>query len=152
MVREHDDVDASLVRLARNRGAMLLTTDSTLALVARALDVRVLSIDALAEALRAPVVVGERVEVRLIRPGRDAGQAVGYLDDGTMVVVEDAVQSVGSTEGVLVTNVLQTANGRLVFAVLDHPANTGDVDVEARPPEAIRAHQSSPSDGVERAR
>jgi uncharacterized protein YacL len=118
-----DDVDAQLVRLARSRDAVLLTNDSNLARVAKALDVPVRSIDALAEALRAPVLAGEHVDVRLIRAGKDAGQAVGYLDDGTMVVVEDAVASVGRTEGVQVTNVLQTTNGRLVFARL---AGSGD--------------------------
>jgi uncharacterized protein YacL len=86
--------------------------------VAKALDVPVRSIDALADALRAPVVAGEVVDVRLVRPGRDAGQAIGYLDDGTMVVVEEAVGSVGRTEDILVTNVLRTTSGRLVFARL----------------------------------
>jgi uncharacterized protein YacL len=113
-----DDVDAQLVRLSRSRGAVLLTNDSNLARVAKALDVPVRSIDALADALRAPVVAGEVVDVRLVRPGRDAGQAVGYLDDGTMVVVEEAVGSVGRTEDILVTNVLRTTSGRLVFARL----------------------------------
>ena len=149
-VREPDDVDAALVRLARSRGATLLTTDSNLGKVARALDVRVLSIDALAEALRAPVVAGERVEVRLVRPGRDVGQAVGYLDDGTMVVVEDAVQSVGSTEGVLVTNVLQTANGRLVFATLGDQTNPGEARNEGKMPRAARPRAPSASGGAER--
>jgi uncharacterized protein YacL len=115
---DDDDVDAALVRLARRRGAVLLTNDSNLARVAKALDVPVRSIDALANALRASVVAGERLAVRLIRAGRDAGQAVGYLDDGTMVVVEDAVGSMGRTEDIVVTNVLQTSNGRLVFARL----------------------------------
>lgn len=149
MGRDPDGVDASLVRLARDRGAMLLTTDSTLARVARALEVQVLSIDALAEALRPPVIVGERVEVRLVRPGRDAGQAVGYLDDGTMVVVEDAVQSVGSTEGVVVTNVLQTANGRMVFAAPDRSAAAGDAADATDPSGAVRA--PSTMHGAERA-
>jgi uncharacterized protein YacL len=113
-----DDVDAQLVRLSRSRGAVLLTNDSNLARVAKALEVPVRSIDALADALRAPVVAGEVVGVHLVRPGRDAGQAVGYLDDGTMVVVEEAVGSVGRTEDILVTNVLRTTSGRLVFARL----------------------------------
>ncbi len=111
-----EDVDAQLVRLARDRTGVLLTNDSNLARVAKALDVPVRSIDALAEALRAPVHPGERIEVRLIRPGRDAGQAVGYLDDGTMVVVESAASEVGRNREVIVTNVLQTASGRMVFA------------------------------------
>jgi len=112
------DVDARLVRLARDRGAVLVTNDANLAKVAAALDVRVRSIHALAEALRPQVVSGERVRVLLIRAGRDAGQAVGYLDDGTMVVVQDAAAHLGETAEVTITNVLQTASGRLVFASL----------------------------------
>ena len=64
------------------------------------------------------MVSGERVRVLLIRAGRDAGQAVGYLDDGTMVVVQDAAAHLGETAEVTITNVLQTASGRLVFASL----------------------------------
>jgi uncharacterized protein YacL len=125
--RPHDDdVDAHLVRVARDRGAVLLTNDSNLALVAKALDVPVRSIDALADALRFPVAAGEHIDVRLLRPGRDAGQAVGYLDDGTMVVVEEAAGAVGRTEGVLVTNVLQTPRGRLVFGRLPGPVSPED--------------------------
>ncbi len=120
-----EDVDAALVRLARKRGAVLLTNDSNLVRVAKALEVPVRSIDALADALRPPVIAGDRVDVRLTRQGRDAGQAVGYLDDGTMVVVEDAIASVGSTERVVVSNVLQTSNGRMVFARLAEDAERG---------------------------
>jgi len=112
------DVDASLVRLAKDRGAALVTNDANLAKVAQALDVQVRSIHALADAMRPPVTVGERVNVRLIREGRESGQAVGYLDDGTMVVVERASKHVGDTTALVVTNVLQTSNGQLVFGKL----------------------------------
>ena len=76
------DVDATLVRLARDRGAALVTNDSNLAKVAQALDVPVRSIHALADAMRPAVMAGEHVDIRLIREGRTAGQGVGYLDDG----------------------------------------------------------------------
>jgi uncharacterized protein YacL len=111
-----ETVDAQLVRLARARGGALVTNDSGLAKVAAALDVPVRSIHALAEALRPEVVAGDRVPVRLTRRGREAGQAVGYLDDGTMVVVEEADHLLGDTVTVSVTNALQTSTGRLIFA------------------------------------
>ena len=112
------DVDASLVRLAKDRGAALVTNDANLAKVAQALDVQVRSIHALADAMRPPVTVGERVNVRLTKEGRESGQGVGYLDDGTMVVVERASRHIGDTVTLVVTNVLQTANGQLVFGKL----------------------------------
>jgi len=112
------EVDAALVRLAKDRGAVLITNDSNLAKVAQALDVPVRSIHALADAMRAPVIAGEQVRLRLIREGRDSGQGVGYLDDGTMVVVEQGSEHVGETVGISVTNVLQTSSGQLVFGRL----------------------------------
>jgi uncharacterized protein YacL len=117
------EVDAKLVRLARTRGAALLTLDSNLAKVARLSDVRVLNLHALTLALRPPVVAGDDVSVLLLKPGKEPGQAVGYLDDGTMVVVEDARDRIGSEAHVYVTSVLTTANGRMVFGrPSGHPA------------------------------
>jgi uncharacterized protein YacL len=111
-----EPVDARLVRLAKNRGGALITNDAALAKVAAALDVPVRSIHALAAALRPEVIAGDTVEVRLTRRGRDSGQAVGYLDDGTMVVVEQAQALLGDTVSVSVTNVLRTSTGQMVFA------------------------------------
>jgi uncharacterized protein YacL len=112
------DVDAGLVRLARDRGGAVVTADSNLVKVAHALSVPVRSIHALAAAFRVPFLPGESVHVRLTRPGRDHGQAVGYLEDGTMVVVEEASERIGTEADVTVTNVLQTSTGRMVFAAL----------------------------------
>jgi uncharacterized protein YacL len=78
--------------------------------------VRVLNLHALALALRPPVVVGEDVTVQVSKPGREPGQGVGYLDDGTMVVIERGRALVGKDVTVRVTSVVITANGRLVFA------------------------------------
>lgn len=128
--RRHDpttEVDAGLVRLARERGAALVTNDSNLAKVAQALDVPVRSIHALADAMRPAVMAGEHVHIRLIRDGRTAGQGVGYLEDGTMVVVERAKAHVGETVEVTVTNVLQTSNGQLVFGRLADEATDEDL-------------------------
>jgi len=127
-VRERsEEVDIRLVRLARARGGTLVTNDANLAKVATALDVRVRSINALAEALRPSIVIGDRVDVRLQRRGRDAGQAVGFLDDGTMVVVEEAAGLVGRTARVEVTNVLQSEHGRMAFGRPVDPVD-GPVD------------------------
>lgn len=118
LIEEEDvaDVDSALVRLAREHGAALVTGDVNLAKVAGALDVPTRSISQLSEAVRTPFLPGEEVTVRLTREGREAGQGVGFLEDGTMVVVEEAGDRVGSDVLVTVTNVLQTASGRMVFA------------------------------------
>jgi uncharacterized protein YacL len=113
------DVDADLVRLARQRGGTLVTTDANLAKVAAALEVPVRSLNELTLALRPPFAPGEEVEVHLSKEGREAGQGVGYLEDGTMVVVEGGRDLLGSEVRVTVTNVLQTGTGRMVFARMD---------------------------------
>jgi uncharacterized protein YacL len=111
-----DEVDAKLVRTCLDGDLALLTLDSNLAKVAVLTGVRVLNLHSLSLALRPPVVVGEDVVVQLIKPGREAGQGVGYLDDGTMVVVDRGKALVGKDVTVRVTSVVITANGRLVFA------------------------------------
>lgn len=110
------EVDAKLVRTCQEKDFALLTLDSNLAKVAGLTGVRVLNLHSLSLALRPPVIVGEDVVVQLIKPGREAGQGVGYLDDGTMVVVERGKALVGKDVTVRVTSVVITANGRLVFA------------------------------------
>jgi uncharacterized protein YacL len=117
-----EPVDVRIIRLARSRGASIVTNDAGLAKVAAALDLPVRSIHALADALRPSVVPGETVSLRLSRRGREAGQAVGYLVDGTMVVVEEAAEQVGDTVDVVVTNAIQTPTGQLVFAEVGRPA------------------------------
>lgn len=113
-----DEVDAQLVRLARDRGGVVVTSDANLGKVAQALNVPVRSMNALAAALRPPYLPGEWLTVRMAKAGRENGQGVGYLDDGTMVVVEGGLEFVGSEIRVNVTNVLQTSTGRMVFARL----------------------------------
>jgi uncharacterized protein YacL len=118
---EVPEVDAKLVRMSLDRGAALLTLDTNLAKVAALAGCRVMNLHALALALRPPVTAGDTVKVLLTRAGKGAGQAVGYLDDGTMVVVERARERIGSEARVIVTSVLTKANGRMVFA---HPVPT----------------------------
>jgi uncharacterized protein YacL len=112
------DVDAALVRLARERGGTLITVDANLAKVAEALRVPVAQINALASKFRVPYSAGDEISVRLVKEGREHGQGVGYLDDGTMVVVEKADDHIGTQVEVKVTNVIQTTTGRMVFAAL----------------------------------
>jgi uncharacterized protein YacL len=112
------DVDAVLVRVARERGASLVTTDHNLSKVAEAVGVPVPRLNDLAAAFRLPIGIGDEIEVRLVKQGREAGQAVGYLDDGTMVVVEAAGERIGSDTPIVVRNVIKTATGRMVFANL----------------------------------
>ena len=110
------EVDAKLVRLCLDLDAALLTLDTNLAKVAGLAGVRVLNLHALALALRPLVTAGDEVSVLLIKQGKEAGQAVGYLDDGTMVVAERSRDGIGGEVPLRVTSVLTTANGRMVFA------------------------------------
>jgi uncharacterized protein YacL len=118
------DVDAALVRLARARGASLLTTDYNLAKVAEALSVAVPRMNDLAAAFRVPVGPGDELTVELVKQGREHGQAVGYMEDGTMVVVENATDHIGSEVPVVARNVITTVTGRMVFAQLQGPAGS----------------------------
>ncbi|MDP9329434.1 MAG: hypothetical protein M3P11_02135 [Actinomycetota bacterium] len=112
------DVDAALVRLARERGATLITVDHNLAKVAEALRVPVAHINSLASKFRLPYSAGDEISVHLVKEGREHAQAVGYLEDGTMVVVEQAGDHIGTEVEVTVKNVIQTTTGRMVFAAL----------------------------------
>jgi uncharacterized protein YacL len=109
------DVDGKLVRLCLDRQLPLLTLDTNLARVAALAGVHVMNLHTLALALRPPVSAGDDITVHLLRPGKEPGQAVGYLDDGTMVVAERCRDRVGDEICVRVTSVLTTANGRMVF-------------------------------------
>ncbi len=110
------EVDAKLVRICLDTGAALLTLDTNLAKVAGLAGVRVMNLHGLALALRPPVGAGDEVSVLLLKAGKEAGQAVGYLDDGTMVVAERSRAGIGGEVPLRVTSVLTTANGRMVFA------------------------------------
>jgi uncharacterized protein YacL len=114
------DVDAKLLKLAKQRGLRILTTDYNLNRLARIQDVVVLNVNELANALKPAVLPGERLEIRLIREGKEADQGVGYLDDGTMVVVEGGRRRVGDTVAVEVTSVLQSPSGKMIFTRLGH--------------------------------
>jgi len=113
---ELDDVDAKLLKLAKDRGLRILTTDFNLNRLARIQDVVVLNVNELANALKPAVLPGESFDVRVIREGKEHDQGVGYLDDGTMVVVEGGRRLLGETAAVEVTSVLQSPSGKMIFS------------------------------------
>ncbi len=110
------EVDASLVLLARKLRCPILTNDYNLNRVAGLQGVKVLNVNELANAVKSIVLPGQELSLRVIQEGKEAGQGVGYLEDGTMVVIENGRRSLGSTITVQVSRVLQTAAGRMVFA------------------------------------
>jgi len=116
---ETSEVDAKLVKLAKLLEAKILTVDFNLNRVATIQGIKVLNINELANALKSLVFPGEEMQIRLIKEGKEHNQAIGYLDDGTMVVVEDARRLVGQEVKVTVTSVLQTQAGRMVFTKLE---------------------------------
>jgi uncharacterized protein YacL len=111
-------VDERLIRLCLARPADLITTDYNLDRVAALQGVRVLNLNQLAIAVKAAYLPGERLSLTITKPGREAGQGLAYLEDGTMVVVEDAAELVGHTVEAVVTSSLQTNMGRMIFARL----------------------------------
>ncbi|MBX3096456.1 MAG: hypothetical protein KF812_06300 [Fimbriimonadaceae bacterium] len=123
-----EPVDTRLVRLAKAIGADLVSNDFNLNGVAQVQDVKVLNINDLSLAVRTAILPGEVLEIHLIRDGQQPGQAVGYLEDGTMVVVESGHSHLGETIGVSVTQVLQTERGKMIFASLP-----GEEDEESAP-------------------
>ena len=111
-----DAVDSKLVRLARELGAQIVTTDHTLNKVAEIQGVRVLNVNDLANSVKPAVLPGEVIEVKILREGREHDQGVGYLDDGTMIVVESGAMLVGSRVRAEVTSVLQSPSGKMIFS------------------------------------
>jgi uncharacterized protein YacL len=109
-------VDERLIALCLQRPADLVTTDFNLNRVAALQGVRVLNLHQLANAVKAAFLPGERLSLTVTKPGREAGQGLAYLEDGTMVVIEDAAELVGRTVEVHVTSSLQTNMGRMIFA------------------------------------
>jgi len=109
-------VDAKLVRLAQSSGGAVVTVDHNLTQVARVEGVTALNVNELAASIRPLFLPGDTMRLLVAKEGRESGQGVGYLEDGTMVVVADAKQRVGEELGIEVTSVLQTSAGRMIFA------------------------------------
>jgi uncharacterized protein YacL len=110
------EVDAKLIALAKSRSRAILTTDFNLNRVAELQGIRILNINSLANAVKPAVLPGEELRVRVIQEGKEAGQGVGFLDDGTMIVVEGGSRFIDRDLDVAVTRVLQTVAGRMIFA------------------------------------
>lgn len=116
---EIPEVDAKLVKLAKLLDAKILTVDFNLNRVASLQGIKVLNINELSNVLKPVVFPGEVLQIKLIKEGKEYNQAVGYLDDGTMVVVEDARKLLGQEIKVIVTSVLQTQAGRMIFTKIE---------------------------------
>ncbi len=110
------EVDTKLVKLAQMLGGKIVTNDFNLNKVCELHGIPVLNINDLANAIKPVVLPGEEMTVHLLKEGKETGQGVGYLDDGTMIVVDGGKKHIGETLGVMVTSVLQTAAGRMIFA------------------------------------
>jgi uncharacterized protein YacL len=111
-------VDAKLVALAKKINAKIVTNDFNLNKVAELQGIRILNVNELANALKPVVLPGETMTVKIIKEGKETGQGVAYLDDGTMIIVDNAQKHQGSNVEVLVTSVLQTTAGRMIFSEL----------------------------------
>ena len=109
------EVDSMLLKMAEEMDAFVVTNDYNLNKVAEFQGVRVLNINELANAIKPVVLPGEEMEVTIIKAGKEMGQGIAYLNDGTMIVVEGGSRYIGETKKVVVTSVLQTAAGRMIF-------------------------------------
>ncbi len=111
-------VDGKLIALAKKMGGKIITNDFNLNKVAELQGIKILNVNELANALKPVVLPGELMTVKVIKEGKEQGQGVAYLDDGTMVIVDNAVRHQGETVEVMVTSVLQTTAGRMIFSEL----------------------------------
>lgn len=112
------DVDVKLMRLAKQNGWSVVTVDYNLGKAAAVNEIKVLNVNELANAMRFAVVQGQELTVRILREGREVGQGLAYMNDGTMLVIEGGKEYIGTEQRVTVTSVLQTSAGRMVFARL----------------------------------
>jgi uncharacterized protein YacL len=121
------EVDSKLIALAQKVGGKIITNDFNLNKVAELQGVKVLNINDLANSLKPVVLPGEQMAIRVLKEGREPRQGVAYLDDGTMIVVDDARSLIGKKVEVVVTSVLQTTAGRMIFAKLkEHARGNGE--------------------------
>lgn len=114
-----EKVDAKLVELTRARDGRLVTVDFNLAKVCEVEKVEVLNLNDLAQAFRAPAIPGDRIALKVVRPGEAPTQGVGYLEDGTMVVIDGAREKIGQEVPLVITSSIQTSAGRMLFGRMD---------------------------------
>jgi uncharacterized protein YacL len=117
------EVDSKLIELAKEVRGKIITNDSNLNKVAELQGIDVLNINELANSIKPVVLPGEEINVKILKEGKEIGQGVAYLDDGTMIVVDNGRRQMGKTIDVIVTSVLQTPAGRMIFARLKEEAN-----------------------------
>ncbi|MBW4061588.1 PIN domain-containing protein [Candidatus Saccharibacteria bacterium] len=137
------EVDAKLVALAQRHEINVLTTDYNLNRVAAIQGVRVLNVNELSNAIRPVVLPGEELTVRIVQPGKERSQGVGYLADGTMIVVEDGDKLMGQEVSTEVTRVFQTVAGKMIFAVPRVPVGSG-ASSKAGKQDKHDAHEAAP--------
>ena len=149
------EVDAKLVALSKQIGTHVLTTDYNLNRVAQIQGVRVLNVNELSNAIRPVVIPGEELRVRVVQPGKEKGQGVGYLPDGTMIVVDSGDKMIGQEVSTEVTRVFQTVAGKMIFAqpkkdqvpvpvdgpVSAEPAETSEPGTEVKPDRTDRGRR-----------
>lgn len=117
-VEEASDADSKLLSLAKKMDGIVVTNDYNLNKVAAVKSVPVLNINELSNAVKPVVLPGEEMKVTVVKDGKEPGQGIAYLDDGTMIVVEDGIREINKPSAVIVTSVIQTAAGRMIFARL----------------------------------
>ena len=110
------EVDEKLIRITKNHKGKIITCDSNLEKKATIENLQAINVNALSNALKVIAVPGESLHIKLLHPGKDATQGVGYLEDGTMIVVEEGSNQVGRSIDVVVSRVIQTSTGRILFA------------------------------------
>ena len=121
------EVDAKLVRLAKMLGCFIMTTDFNLNKVAKLEGVKVLNVNDLAGSLRPVVFSGEEISVQIKKEGKEKNQGIAFMDDGTMIVIDNARRSIGKFVKVSITSILQTSAGRMIFAsLIDPPEQNND--------------------------
>jgi uncharacterized protein YacL len=141
-----DEVDTRLVKLAKALEGIIVTNDFNLNKVAALQGVQVLNVNELANALKPVVLPGEAMTVAIVKDGKEANQGVAYLDDGTMIVVEDGRRFMGSTLSVIVTSVLQTVAGKMIFARIRTEDDGDGFDYTGnREPRGSNGHGEAPN-------
>jgi uncharacterized protein YacL len=126
------EVDAKIIEMAKQKSAMVVTTDFNLSKVAELQGVRVLNVHQLSQAVRPVVLPGEHVRVTIQKNGKEFGQGVGYMEDGTMVVVDGGATYMDESVETIVTSVLQTTAGRMIFSRMPESADVVDVKEKRR--------------------
>ncbi len=116
------DVDSKLIALAKSLEGKIVTNDYNLNKVAELQGISVLNMNELATALKPAILPGEMLSIKIVKEGKEHGQGIGYLDDGTMIVVDDAKRLIGKSIDVIVTSLLQTTSGRMIFARIKEQA------------------------------